>query len=98
MPNAKLWHLSFGIRHFVSALCTIELEPWVRRLEVGVDVGDVLHAFGLQPLPERVRALLAIDRNPILPGCAAAEDARKTGACFGRQLERFGELGIADTG
>ena len=37
-------------------------------------------------------ALLGVDRNAVLPGGAAAEDAGVIGAGFGGHGERFGEL------
>src|SRR5271163_3432023 len=55
--------------HFVDRM------PRGRGLQLVVDVVDVLDAFGFQPLTERIRALLGVDRNTFFPGSASAENA-----------------------
>ena len=67
-------------------------------LQVVVDVVDVLHAFGLEPLAEGGCALLGVDRNAVLPGGAAAQDAVELHSGFSGQFERLAELRVADAG
>src|SRR5579859_1853939 len=51
--------------------------PAGRSFQLAVDVVDVLHAFGFQPLAERRSALLGVHRDTFFPGRAAAEHAVK---------------------
>src|SRR5215204_3770984 len=70
----------------------------MRGLQARVHVLDILDALALEPLAKRLPALLAIDRDPILPGRTAAQHSREAGAGLGRQFERLGELRVADAG
>src|ERR1700722_5964964 len=66
--------------------------------EFTVDVVDVLYAFGFQPLAERRRALLGVNRNTLFPGGAPAEDTVELHSRFAREFKRFAELRVAYSG
>src|ERR1700694_4938885 len=72
--------------------------PRGRGLQFVVDVVNVLHALGFQPLAERDGALLGVDRNTVFPGGASAEDAVELYARLSCQFERLAEFRVADPG
>src|SRR5713101_9515454 len=65
------FRLHMGQRRF----SLIDRMPRGRRFQFVVDVVDVLHALGFQPLAERRGTLLGVDRDTIFPSSASAEDA-----------------------
>src|ERR1039458_3154869 len=94
-PPLTIWQspLYVGQRgfHFVNRM------PRSCGLQFSVDVVDVLHALGLQPLAERIGALLGIDGDSIFPGRPPAEDAVELHARFSSQFERLAEFRVADS-
>src|SRR5579864_8783959 len=70
--------------------------PTGRGFQLVVDVVDVLHAFGFQPLAEGGSTLLGVDGNAVFPGGAAAEDAIELHTRFSGKFQRLAELRVAD--
>src|SRR5580704_10210280 len=76
----------------------VEGEPRLRCGQPAVDVVDVFHALVVQPVFQGLYALLAVDGHGILPGSAAAEDARKIHTRFGSEVQSFRERIVAHAG
>src|SRR6185312_5964455 len=57
---------------------------------------NILHAFIVQPVFERLYTLLGIHGNALFPGRAAAQHTGVIGARFGGQLQGFHELRVAN--
>ena len=70
-------------------LRSVHAVPGGGRLQLVVDVIDVLNAFRLKPLPERVGPFFRIHGDPVLPGSATAENAVELYARFACKLESF---------
>src|SRR5271156_5883293 len=73
------------------------VEPGMSGLESLVYVFDVLDPLGVEPILEGLRALLGVDRDAVLPGCAPAENAVEGGATFASELQGLDEDRVADT-
>src|ERR1700733_13309932 len=69
----------------------IKAKPRLRRHKFRVHVVNILDAFVLQPVFQRFRALLRVNRNAFLPSRAPAEPPREIHAGFRGKLKRFGE-------
>ena len=93
---ARLIALS-GLRAHQRRLRLVERVPRSCGLQLGVDIVDVLHSFGLEPLAEGVGTVLRIDGDSILPGGAAAENAIELYAGLAGEFEGLAELGVADS-
>src|SRR5208337_150960 len=65
-------------------------------LESLVYIFDILDALGVEPILEGLRALLCVDRDAVLPGCAPAEDTVEGGAAFGSEFQGLNEDRVAD--
>src|SRR5579859_1542805 len=85
---------TLGVHQFHS----VNGVPAGRSFQLAVDVVDVLHAFGFQPLAERCGTLLGIDGDAVLPGRAAAEHTVELHARFAGEFQSLAELGVADPG
>src|SRR6266478_8298907 len=88
----------FGLRADQCGLDLVDRVPGGGGLQLVVDVIDVLHTLGLEPLAEGIGTLLCVDRNAFLPGRAATEHAVELHTGLTGELERLAEFGVADTG
>src|SRR3954468_24987954 len=78
-------------------LRSVGLKPGSRGFQPFIDVLDVLHSFVLHPLHESLLSLLCKYGNAVGPGRASAEHSVEFHSRLGGQLQRFGELLVADS-
>src|SRR5271166_527779 len=89
LARAHTIHPDLRVNQFHS----VDRVPTGGSFQLVVDVVDVLDAFGFEPLAEGGCALFGVDRDAVLPGGAAAQDAVELYAGFSGEFEGLAELG-----
>src|SRR5271157_1000744 len=87
-------YMSTSLR--VDHLHAIDRIPRRRRLQLVVDIVNVLHALGFEPLAEGGCAVLGVDGDAVFPRGAAAQDAVELHARFSGKFKSLAEFGVAD--
>src|SRR5271166_6384092 len=87
---------NLNLRARQHRLDSVDRMPRSRRLQLAIDVIDVLHPFGLKPRAERRRPVLGVNRDAVLPSRASAQHAVELHSGFARQFQRLAEFRIAD--